>query len=61
MSESKDDDNAKPGQPSSYKEEYNDLAFKFCLMGATDVRLAEFFDVTEKSINNWKNKYPASP
>ena len=46
------------GQPTSYKEEYNDLAFKYCLMGATDVRLAEFFDVTEKTITNWKNKYP---
>ena len=45
-------------RPTDYKEEYNDLAFKYCLMGATDVRLAEFFDVTEKTINNWKIDYP---
>ena len=43
---------------TAYKEEYNDLAFKYCLMGATDVRLAEFFDVTEKTINNWKIEFP---
>ena len=46
------------GRPSDYKKEYNDLAFKYCLMGATDVRLAEFFGVTEKTINNWKIDFP---
>tara|TARA_R110000850_G_C9632617_1_gene432295 strand:- start:71 stop:490 length:420 start_codon:yes stop_codon:yes gene_type:complete len=46
------------GQPTSYKEEYNDLAFKYCLMGATDERLAEFFDVCVATINNWKREHP---
>lgn len=46
------------GQPTSYKEEYNDLAFKYCLMGATDERLAEFFDVCVDTINNWKIAHP---
>jgi hypothetical protein len=45
-------------RPTDYKEEYNDLAFKFCLMGATDAKLAEFFEVTEKTINNWKIEHP---
>ena len=45
-------------RPSDYKEEYNDLAFKYCLMGATDARLGEFFDVTEQTINNWKIDHP---
>jgi len=47
------------GRPTDYKEEYNDLAFKYCLMGATDARLGEFFDVTEQTINNWKIDHPA--
>jgi len=41
------------GKPTKYKEEYNELAYKFCLLGATNVQLAEFFDVTEKTIYNW--------
>lgn len=47
------------GRPTKYKPEYNDLAFKFCLMGATDAKLAEFFDVTETTVNNWKIEYPS--
>lgn len=47
------------GRPTKYKQEYNDLAFKFCLMGATDAKLAEFFDVTETTVNNWKIEYPS--
>ena len=46
------------GQPTSYKKEYNDIAFKYCLMGATDERLAEFFDVCVATINNWKKEHP---
>lgn len=46
-------------RPTDYKEEYDDLAFKFCLMGATDARLGEFFDVTEQTINNWKKDFPS--
>ena len=26
----------RPGQPTKYKPEYNDLTYKFCLLGATD-------------------------
>lgn len=46
------------GRPTKYKQEYNDLAFKFCLMGATDAKLADFFDVCEATINTWKIQYP---
>lgn len=44
----------KGGRPSTYKEEYNELAYKYCLLGADDKKLAEFFEVTEQTINNWK-------
>jgi len=46
------------GQPTSYKPEYDEQAFKLCLLGATDKKIADFFDVTEQTINNWKIKHP---
>jgi hypothetical protein len=46
------------GRPSLYKPEYAELAGEFCLMGATDATLAEYFEVTEQTINNWKIDHP---
>lgn len=46
------------GRPTKYKEEYNDQAYKLCLLGHTDAELGEFFEVSETTINNWKNEYP---
>lgn len=45
------------GRPTEYKHEYNDQAYKLCLLGATDNDLADFFNVTERTINNWKEEY----
>ena len=42
------------GRPSVYKKEYAELAYNYCLLGATDKELAVFFDVTEATINEWK-------
>lgn len=46
------------GRPSDYKEEYTELAYNYCLLGATDSDLADFFGVVESTINNWKKDYP---
>lgn len=46
------------GRPTNYKPEYADQAFKLCLLGATDKQLADFFGVTEQTINNWKVDFP---
>ncbi len=46
------------GRPSDYKEEYNEQAYKLCLLGHIDSELANFFEVTEQTINNWKKDYP---
>lgn len=51
-------DKPKAGRPTRYKTEYDEQAFNYCLLGATDVQLAEFFGVTEKTIANWKNAHP---
>ena len=42
-----------------YRSTYNKQAKKLCLLGATDKDLAKFFEVTEQTINNWKNRYPS--
>jgi len=41
-------------RPTDYRQEYNDLAYKYCLLGASDKDLADFFYVEESTINNWK-------
>lgn len=46
------------GRPTKYKEDYNEQAYKLCLLGATDAKLADFFDVDESTINNWKLDFP---
>ncbi len=46
------------GQPTKYKEEYVELAFNYCLLGADDARLSQLFDIDEKTLNNWKHAHP---
>lgn len=46
------------GRPTDYREEYNEQAEKLCKLGATDKELADFFEVVEDTINEWKSKYP---
>ena len=48
-----------PGRDSKYQDDFADQAFKLCLLGATDTKLADFFGVSESTINRWKDKYPA--
>ena len=48
----------KRGRKSEYKIEYADQALKLCLLGATDKELAEFFSVSEQTLNKWKKDYP---
>lgn len=45
---------AKMGRPSQFKPEYSEQAYKLCLLGATDAKLANFFSVSEQTINAWK-------
>lgn len=46
------------GAPSKYKPEYADEAMKLCLLGAKDKELADFFNVSESTLNKWKIDYP---
>jgi hypothetical protein len=53
----KKEDTNSVGCPTKYKPEYNDQAYKLCLLGATDKDLADFFEVVEDTINEWKKKH----
>ena len=49
----------KRGRPTSYKPEYDELAYKFCLLGATDAKLAVLLSVNEDTIHEWKKVHPS--
>ena len=46
------------GRPTKYKAEYAHQASQLCQLGATDAQLADFFDVSEQTVNSWKVKHP---
>lgn len=46
------------GRPTKYKEEYNEQAYKLCLLGATDAKLADFFGIAESTLYEWKLSHP---
>ena len=48
----------KIGRPTAYKPEYAEQAMRLCLLGATDGEMADFFHVSEQTINSWKGKHP---
>lgn len=46
------------GRKTLYKPEYAALAQKLCDFGATDDEMAQFFEVTERTLNQWKLAHP---
>jgi hypothetical protein len=46
------------GAPTKYKQDFDDQAYKLCLLGATDKEIADFFDVVESTVNLWKLEHP---
>lgn len=46
------------GRPSRYKPEFADQAKKLCKLGMIDKELAEFFGVSEQTLNAWKKAHP---
>jgi hypothetical protein len=46
------------GRPSSYLPEYTRQVLVLCAYGATDQELAEFFQVSTRTINRWKITHP---
>ena len=46
------------GRPSDYRPEYAEQAEKLCRLGATDIQLADFFEVNESTIHRWAQSFP---
>lgn len=45
------------GRPSSFKEEYLQIAKTLGYLGATDKDIADAFGVSERTINQWKTDF----
>jgi len=48
----------KGGRPTAYRAEYAQQAIKLARLGATDAQMADFFGVSEQTLNNWKRREP---
>lgn len=46
------------GRPSDYQPAFVGQAFKLALLGATDKEMADFFEVSEVTLNAWKKVHP---
>lgn len=46
------------GRPTLYRDEFCEQAERLARIGLIDVELAEFFEVSEATINNWKKEHP---
>lgn len=46
------------GRPTKYRPEFAEQAAKLCALGANDREVADFFKVTEQTVNNWKSAHP---
>ncbi|WP_370601183.1 transposase [Pseudomonas nitroreducens] len=45
-------------RPSKYRPEFVEQACKLCKLGLTDKEIAKFFEVSEQTLNTWKQQYP---
>ena len=45
----------KKGRPTKYNKGYHpEKVYQLCLLGATEPEIASFFDVSEKTLHNWR-------
>ena len=47
------------GRPTDYSDAYPEQARKLCQLGATDMELADFFEVDVRTIYRWKHVHEA--
>lgn len=46
------------GRPTKYRKELCEQAYKLCLLGATDARIADLWGVSERVLHYWKHRHP---
>ena len=49
---------AKVGRPTKFDRKMLDQVEKLCMLGATDKELADFFEISEQTLNVWKQEHP---
>jgi hypothetical protein len=54
-----EDAESKGGRPTSYQDRYAEDARKLCELGATDIDLADFFKVSDRTIYRWAAQHEA--
>jgi hypothetical protein len=47
------------GLHTTFKEEYCEQAAKLCALGATDIEIADFFEVNIATLYRWKIQFPS--
>lgn len=47
-----------PGRKSTYKRVYAKQVAKLCRLGATDMEIADFFEVDRKTMLRWRASFP---
>lgn len=45
------------GRPTKYRKEYDEQARKLCLLGYTNEKLADFFNVAVSTIHEWRHEH----
>lgn len=45
------------GRPTSYRPEFAEQAYKLALLGMTDRQMANFFEVNEDTVHEWKKRH----
>lgn len=45
------------GRPTKFKDEFIAQAEKLCKLGATDIEIADFFEVSVRTLHRWKGEH----
>jgi hypothetical protein len=48
----------KIGRPSGYQADFAVQAKKLCELGATDIEIADFFEVSDRTVYRWQLQFP---
>ena len=54
----KPEDFLKKGRKSDFREEYVEKAYRYALLGLTDIQMAGLFGVSQQTLNSWKKQNP---
>jgi hypothetical protein len=53
----KEEEKKKVGRPPKYSKKMCELAYKLCLLGSSDKKMADIMEIDESTFYDWKNKH----